>query len=54
MRLNITAEKTEKTAEKTFTVELTGDRHKDMAAFEKLSIDLYIWAGDEGLFEGTE
>ncbi|HXI10068.1 MAG TPA: hypothetical protein VNK06_04615 [Thermodesulfobacteriota bacterium] len=54
MRLDISVAKTERTPEKTFTVELTGDRHKDMASFERLSIELYIWASDEGLFEGAE
>jgi hypothetical protein len=45
--------KTEKTPEKIFSLELTGDRDKDLATFEKLSIELYIWASDEGLFEKT-
>jgi len=51
MKLDIRVMKTEKTLEKMFSVELTGDRNKDLAAFEKLSIELYMWAGDEGLFE---
>lgn len=54
MRLDISVAKTERTPEKTFTVELTGDRHKDMASFDRLSVELYIWAGEEGLFEGSE
>lgn len=51
MKLDIQVLKTEKTLEKTFSVELTGDRSKDLASFEKLSIELYMWASDEGLFE---
>ena len=51
MKLNIQVMKTEKTLEKMFSVELTADRSKDLAAFEKLSIELYMWACDEGLFE---
>lgn len=54
MKLNIQVMKTEKTQEKLFTVEVSGDRHTDMAAFEKLSIELYIWASEEGLFGETE
>ncbi|MBI5493230.1 MAG: hypothetical protein HY893_09895 [Deltaproteobacteria bacterium] len=54
MKLNIQAMKTEKTREKMFSVELTGDRSKDLASFEKLSIELYMWACEEGLFEETK
>lgn len=54
MKLNIQVMKTEKTHEKLFTIEMTGDRQKDMASFEKLSIELYMWASDEGLFGETE
>jgi len=51
MKLDIQVMKTEKTSEKMFAVELTGDRSKDLASFEKLSIELYMWACDEGLYE---
>ena len=51
MKLDIQVMKTEKTPEKMFAVELTGDRSKDLASFEKLSIELYMWACDEGLYE---
>jgi len=51
MKLDIQAKKTEKTKEKTFSVDLTGDRQKDMASFERLAVELYIWASDEGLFD---
>jgi len=54
MKLNIQVMKTEKTLEKMFSVELTGDRSKDLASFEKLSIELYMWASEEGLFEETK
>ncbi len=54
MKLNIQLMKTEKTPEKMFSLELTGDRDKDLATFERLSIELYIWASDEGLFEKTK
>lgn len=54
MKLNIQVMKSEKTAEKMFAVDLTGDRGKDLASFERLSIELYMWAADEGLFEETK
>ena len=54
MKLNIQVMKTEKTPEKMFTVELTGDRSKDLASFEKLSIELYMWACEEGLSGETK
>lgn len=54
MKLNIQVMKTEKTLEKMFSVELTGDRGMDLASFEKLSIELYMWACEEGLFEETK
>jgi len=37
-----------------FSVEMTGDRMKDLATFERLSIELYMWAADEGLFEESK
>lgn len=51
MKLNIQVMKTEKSLEKMFSVELTGDRNKDLASFEALSIELYIWISEEGFFE---
>lgn len=51
MNLDIQVMKTEKTLEKTFSLEVTGDRIKDLATFEKLSIELYMWASEQGLFE---
>ncbi|MCC6502697.1 MAG: hypothetical protein IT362_06150 [Deltaproteobacteria bacterium] len=54
MKLDIQVMKTEKSPEKKFVVELTGDKGKGLAAFEKLSIELYMWACEEGFFEEKE
>lgn len=51
MKLDIQVMKTEKTPEKMFSVELTGDRNRDLASLEALSIELYIWISEEGFFE---
>ena len=54
MKLDIQVMKTEKTHEKMFSVEKTGDRIKALATFARLSIKLYMWAADEGLFEESK
>lgn len=51
MKLDLMALKTAKTPEKIFSVELSGERHADMSAFEKLAIELYSWVDSTGFFE---